>query len=123
MSAEDLIANAPSGPALLSVRAKAVCDPTGIRAIATRWRKTASKVGTYTGTIHSAVKNVNDTWEGDSADAFTDYMQNYNRAGEELHDALTSCAGSLDTLATALQETNSSVNTIYNDLVGRVATY
>lgn len=123
MSAENLIAQASSGPALLSVREKAICDPTGIRAIAKRWRNAAGKVGTYTGTLHMVVKDVDDVWEGDSADAFTDYMKKYNRAGEELHDALMSCAGSLDALATALQEANSSVNTAYDNLVSRVTTH
>ncbi|MEV6865742.1 NlpC/P60 family protein [Streptosporangium subroseum] len=123
MSAEGLIAQTSAGPALLAIRDKAACNPAEIRAIATRWRNTANKIGTDTGTLNGAVKNVDDVWEGASANDFIKYMQKYNWAGQELHDALTNCATSLDTLATTLQETKTSINTIYNNLVNQVTTY
>ncbi|MDP9849378.1 WXG100 family type VII secretion target [Streptosporangium lutulentum] len=123
MTAEGLIAQTPAGPALLAIRDQAACDPAEIRAIATRWRNTANKIGTDTGTLNGAVKNVDDVWEGASANDFVKYMQKYNWAGQELHDALTNCATTLDTLATTLQETKTSITTIYDTLVTQVTTY
>ncbi|MFC7648184.1 WXG100 family type VII secretion target [Streptosporangium lutulentum] len=123
MTAEGLIAQTPAGPALLAIRDQAACDPAEIRAIATRWRNTANKIGTDTGTLNGAVKNVDDVWEGASANDFVKYMQKYNWASQELHDALTNCATTLDTLATTLQETKTSITTIYDTLVTQVTTY
>ncbi|MEV5552961.1 NlpC/P60 family protein [Nonomuraea wenchangensis] len=120
MGVAEQVAALPGGGELAELLRKVSGSPESIRGIAKRWRGAAGKVNGYSGRIGSAVRTVDNAWNGSSADAFVTYMGGYNRAGAALHDALTNSAGALDSAAQALETAKSKVNGICNTLLNDV---
>lgn len=125
MSVREEIAKLPGGASLAALVDKVNGRPADIRAVATRWRGLAGKVNEHIGSLRSSVVDVDTNWEGDSADAFDDYMRNYNKANTTFHSALLSCAGLLDTAATALEEAKSKVDSLCGNVLAdhRITAY
>ncbi|GAA2298094.1 hypothetical protein GCM10010149_53460 [Nonomuraea roseoviolacea subsp. roseoviolacea] len=124
MGATETVDGLPGGGATLAgLLAKVNGNPAGIRDVAKRWRGTASKVSTGTGKLGTAVKNIDAGWQGGSAEDFVKYMRNYQVAGDALHDTLSGCAGSLDTVADALETAHSKVNGICENVLAQVRSY
>jgi WXG100 family type VII secretion target len=118
MSLVDSVSMLPGGGELSGFVSKlAGGDPAAIRAVATRWRGAAGKVNEYTGDLGAAVNTVDAAWQGKSSEAFGTYMRKYGKAGEALHDALSDCASSLDTAATALETAKSEVDATCGSLL------
>ena len=118
MSLADSVSMLPGGGELSGFASKlAGGNPVAIRAVATRWRGAAGKVNEYTGDLGAAVNTVDAAWQGESSEAFNDYMQKYGKAGEALHDALSDCANSLDTVATELETAKSKVDATCGSLL------
>ncbi|NUR88106.1 MAG: WXG100 family type VII secretion target, partial [Nonomuraea sp.] len=120
MSAPEAINGLPNGPTLAALAAQVTGDPGAIRGIAKRWRAAAGKVLARSGELGGAVTTVDLAWEGSSADAFVRYMSDYGRAGQDLHDALTSCADALDAAAGVLESSQRQVDGICDRLLTRV---
>ncbi|GAA3425108.1 transglycosylase SLT domain-containing protein [Streptosporangium nondiastaticum] len=113
----------PGGGPLADYLDKVSGNPEAIRAVAKRWRGTAGKVSEHLGGLGSAVQNVDDAWQGGSADDFATYMSKYGRAGEDLELAVSNCANSLDNAATALEDAKAKIGRIADTLLNDVATY
>ncbi|WP_433244263.1 WXG100 family type VII secretion target [Streptosporangium sp. CA-135522] len=88
-----------------------------ITTIATRWRTTAGDMNDHAIELTRAVNAVDHAWQGDSAEAFDDYMRKYGKAGDALHLALADCAASLDTAANTLDTAETKVNSLTSNLV------
>ncbi|NUW36961.1 C40 family peptidase [Nonomuraea sp. SMC257] len=124
MGATETVDGLPGGGTTLAgMLAKVNGNPAGIRDVARRWRGTAGKVSTGTGKLGTAVKNIDAGWQGGSADDFVKYMRNYQVAGDALHDTLSGCAGSLDTVADALETAHSKVNGICANVLAQVRSF
>ncbi|MFG1703412.1 transglycosylase SLT domain-containing protein [Nonomuraea sp. M3C6] len=123
MSAPEGLRELPGGSELATMADQVTGSPSAIRDLATRWRTAANKVLGNTGSLASAVATVDLAWEGESANAFVTYMAGYGRAGQDLHDALTSCATSLDNAATVLESSQGRVDGICDRLLTRVDMY
>ncbi|WP_436763104.1 NlpC/P60 family protein [Streptosporangium sp. V21-05] len=123
MTDMDAVAALPGGQALVALVRKADGDPAAIRAVATRWRKAVSSSAEPFRLLNNAVNQVDTAWKGASADAFVAYMGRYNRAGGSLRDALSDCAGSLDTAAGAVETATSNAGRVCDDLLAWVAEY
>ncbi|SEM05711.1 transglycosylase SLT domain-containing protein [Nonomuraea pusilla] len=123
MSAPEEIYDLPDGATLAALAGKVTGDPAAVRAIAERWRSAAGRVLSHTGELGKAVTTVDLAWEGDSANAFVDYMGDYGRAGQDLHDALMNCASSLDHAAAALESAQGRVAGVCDRLLTRVRAY
>ncbi|WP_329429444.1 WXG100 family type VII secretion target [Streptosporangium sp. NBC_01495] len=125
MSVREEIAKLPGGASLAALVDKVNGRPADIRDVAIRWRGLAGKVNEHIGSLRSAVVDVDNNWEGESANAFDVYMRNYSKANTTFHGALLTCAGLLDTAATALEEAKSKVNTLCDNVLAdhRVTVY
>ncbi|MBN6050456.1 C40 family peptidase, partial [Nonomuraea sp. RK-328] len=124
MGATETVDGLPGGGSTLAgILEKVTGNPSGIREVAKRWRGAAGKVNTGTGKLGTAVKNINTGWQGESADEFVKYMRNYKVAGDAFHDTLSGCAGSLDTLAEAVEDAHSKVNGICEGVLAQVRSY
>ncbi|GAA3421104.1 bifunctional WXG100 family type VII secretion target/C40 family peptidase [Streptosporangium vulgare] len=123
MTDMDAVAALPGGQALVALVRKADGDPTAIRAVATRWRKAVSSSTEPFTLLNNAVNQVDIAWKGASADAFVAYMRRYGRAGTSLRDALSDCAGSLDTAAGAVETARSNAERVCGDLLAWAAEY
>ncbi|MFJ2030197.1 transglycosylase SLT domain-containing protein [Streptosporangium sp. NPDC087985] len=120
---EPLAPTVPGSAELIDIAMKVNGERESITAIATRWRSAAGKVHEHTRELNGAVNTVDGAWQGESADAFDTYMRKYGKAGNALHDALSHCATSLDTVAETLNTAETKVNAITGDLVTRWNTY
>ncbi|RSN14685.1 lytic transglycosylase [Nonomuraea sp. WAC 01424] len=123
MSAPEAINSLPGGATLATLAAQVTGNPSAIRGIAGRWRTTGGEVLAAAGKLGSAVTTVDLAWEGDSANAFVRYMGDYGRAGQDLHDALVSCADALDAAADVLESSQRTVDGICDRLLTRVQNY
>ncbi|MER6950536.1 NlpC/P60 family protein [Nonomuraea sp. NPDC000554] len=124
MGATETVDGLPGGgDRLAGILQKVSGSPSSIRDLAKRWRGTAGTVNTGTGRLDTAVKNINTGWEGASADEFTKYMRAYHVAGEALHDVLTGCAGTLDSVAEAMETAHSKVNGVCEGVLERVRSF
>ncbi|SDQ43135.1 transglycosylase SLT domain-containing protein [Thermostaphylospora chromogena] len=99
---------------LLDKRDKVDGDPEKIRSIAAAWR-TASDLTDYTDDVAAAVRDVDNAWHGQSADAFVSYMGRFSTAGQGLSAALSTCASNLSDVAQALEDAKSSIDTIISN--------
>ena len=117
------VAELPGGDRLADLAAKVHGSPEEIRKIAKDWREAASDLIEHGGTLAGAVRNVGAAWQGKSADAFVGYMSGYGTAAEGLHNALRSCAQTLDAAAAALEHAHSAVTLICADVIDRAAGY
>src|SRR5690606_40473776 len=108
------IESLPGWQSLLDKRDKVDGDPEKIRSIASAWR-TASDLTDYTDNVAAAVRDVDNAWHGDSANAFVSYMGKFSTAGQGLSAALSTCASKLDTVAQALENAKSEINTIISN--------
>ncbi|MEU4546766.1 NlpC/P60 family protein [Nonomuraea dietziae] len=90
-------------------------DQAEISKISKRWRTLATNITTETGAIRRAVNTVNNAWNGGAAESFATYMAKYPEAGTTLSNALTSCAGKLDSAATALETAKGKVQALYRE--------
>ncbi|MEV0421581.1 NlpC/P60 family protein [Streptosporangium canum] len=107
----------PGSSELLTIAMKVNGAKDSITTIATRWRTTAGDLNDHAIELTRAVNRVDHSWQGDSADAFDDYMRKYGKAGHALHLALTNCAGALDTAAGAVDTAEAKVKTLTENLV------
>ncbi|MEV0145225.1 MULTISPECIES: NlpC/P60 family protein [unclassified Nonomuraea] len=124
MGATETVDGLPGGGSeLAGILQKVNGSPSTIRDVAKRWRGTAGKVGTGTGRLATAVKNINTGWQGGSADEFVKYMRNYQVAGDALNDVLSGCAGTLDSVADALETAHSKVNGICEGVLAQVRSF
>ncbi|ACZ90758.1 NlpC/P60 family protein [Streptosporangium roseum] len=113
----------PGSSELLTIAMKVNGAKDSITTIAKRWRTTAGNLNDHAIELTRAVNTVDHSWQGDSADAFDDYMRKYRKAGDALHVALTDCAGALDTAAGALDTAETKVKTLTENLVTEWNTY
>jgi WXG100 family type VII secretion target len=120
MSAPEAINALPGGPTLAGLADQVTGDPAAIRGIAKRWRTAAGQVLDDSGDLGTAVSTVDLAWEGESADAFVVYMRDYGKAGQDLHDALITCADALDVAAGVLEGAQGTVDGICDRLLTRV---
>lgn len=124
MGVAEQIAQLPGGgPELAEILLSVSGSPDTIRGIATRWRSAAGKAHNHAGRINTAVQDVDDAWQGGSADAFATYMSAYGRAGYALHTALENSASSLDSAAEALETAKSKIGSICGGLLEDVQAY
>ncbi|NUW44507.1 bifunctional WXG100 family type VII secretion target/C40 family peptidase [Nonomuraea rhodomycinica] len=124
MGASETVDGLPGdGSKLAGILEKLTGDPSGIREVAKRWRGTAGKVSTGTGKLGTAVKNINAGWQGGSAEDFVTYMRDYQVAGDALHDILSGCAGSLDTVADEIEKAHSKVNSLCEGVLAQVRSF
>ncbi|MFF0307919.1 transglycosylase SLT domain-containing protein [Streptosporangium sp. NPDC004379] len=113
----------PGGGTLAGYLDQVSGDPEAIRAVAKRWRGASGKTNEHLGALGAAVRNVDDAWQGASADGFVTYMSKYGRAGEELDIAVSSCANSLDDAAGALEDAKAKIGRIADTLLTDVSAY
>ncbi|MET8049360.1 transglycosylase SLT domain-containing protein [Streptosporangium sp. NPDC005286] len=127
MAAPDGIAAAlsglPRGDELVGLRRQVAGAPASIRKVATRWRTTANAAIELVSGLNTTVIDVDNAWQGASADTFRGYMRTYDRACDGFRDALVSCANSLDAVAARLEEASSTVDNICGNLLNRVETH
>ncbi|MET7465804.1 NlpC/P60 family protein [Nonomuraea sp. NPDC005501] len=124
MGATETVDGLPGGGSELArILEKVNGSPSTIRDVAKRWRGTAGSVSTRTGRLSTAVKNINTGWQGDSADEFVKYMRNYQVAGDAVNDLLGGCAGTLDSIADALETAHSKVNGICEGVLAQVRSF
>ncbi|MEV4381443.1 transglycosylase SLT domain-containing protein [Streptosporangium sp. NPDC049644] len=127
MTASDDVAAAlgrlPGGGDLAALRKKVSGAPAVIRTVMTRWQGTANGANELMGDLKAAVLDVDDAWQGASADAFCDYMRTYDKAGDGFHDALDGCAVSVGEVATKLTDASAKVDGICATLLNRVETH
>src|SRR5690606_27269025 len=69
----------------------------------------------YTDDVAAAVRDVDNAWHGQSADAFVSYMGRFSTAGQGLSAALSTCASNLSDVAQALEDAKSSIDTIISN--------
>ncbi|MFI6890005.1 transglycosylase SLT domain-containing protein [Streptosporangium canum] len=113
----------PGSSELLTIAMNVNGAKDSITTIATRWRTTAGDLNDHAIELTRAVNTVDHSWQGDSADAFDDYMRKYGKAGDALHLALADCAGALDTAAGAIDTAEAKVKTLTENLVTEWNTY
>ncbi|MFD8560046.1 WXG100 family type VII secretion target [Streptosporangium canum] len=113
----------PGSSELLTIAMNVNGAKDSITTIAKRWRTTAGDLNDHAIELTRAVNTVDHSWQGDSADAFDDYMRKYGKAGDALHLALADCAGALDTAAGALDTAEAKVKTLTENLVTEWNTY
>ncbi|MFD8560044.1 NlpC/P60 family protein [Streptosporangium canum] len=113
----------PGSSELLTIAMNVNGAKDSITTIAKRWRTTAGDLNDHAIELTRAVNRVDHSWQGDSADAFDDYMRKYGKAGHALRLALASCAGALDTAAGALDTAEAKVKTLTENLVTEWNTY
>ncbi|RVX47339.1 WXG100 family type VII secretion target [Nonomuraea polychroma] len=119
MSVSDL----PEYQQLMEMLRKVTGDPDKITSLAGAWRSASGDLNEFAGELGAAVEVVDDAWKGRSADQFDTYMRKYGRAAEELKGALSSCASSLDGVASALREARTEISAIRKDLVTNAHNY
>ncbi|GAA3534097.1 transglycosylase SLT domain-containing protein [Nonomuraea rosea] len=108
MSALDDVRGVPGGAELADLAARVIGDPGAITAAANAWRAAADTAQQQAGAVRTATAEVDDAWQGDSADAFAGYMSGLVGCGDTLQQALRDCAGQLDTAAGALSSAESA---------------
>ncbi|OUC76147.1 WXG100 family type VII secretion target, partial [Streptosporangium minutum] len=85
---EPLTPLVPGSSELLTIAMKVNGAKESITTIANRWRTTAGDLNDHAIELTRAVNTVDHSWQGDSADAFDDYMRKYGKAGHALRGAL-----------------------------------
>ncbi|MEU4806755.1 WXG100 family type VII secretion target [Actinosynnema sp. NPDC023587] len=121
MSAVDEVAALPGGQALAQLADKVdKARPEAVREIANRWRQAASKSAESGNDIAQRVGQLDNAWEGGSADGFVAYMGEFTKGGTALNEALTAAAGDLDSAAAALESAKTSIGRICETVLGRV---
>ncbi|MET8334003.1 transglycosylase SLT domain-containing protein [Streptosporangium canum] len=120
---EPLTPVVPGSSELLTIAMNVNGAKDSITTIAKRWRTTAGDMNDHAIELTRAVNTVDHSWQGDSAEAFDDYMRKYGKAGDALHLALADCAGALDTAAGALDTAEAKVKTLTENLVTEWNTY
>lgn len=127
MAAPDDVAAAlgrlPGGSDLAALRKQVSGAPAVIRTVVTRWRGTANGANELMGELKATATDVDNAWQGASADTFRDYMRTYDKAGDGFHAALGSCATLINEVATKLTDASSKVNGICGTLLSRVETH
>ncbi|MET8138830.1 NlpC/P60 family protein [Sphaerisporangium sp. NPDC005288] len=123
MTDADAVAALPEGQELAALLKKTDGDPAAVEAIAKRWRTAASGSVEKLRALGTALRTMDDAWEGDSADAFVAYMNRYGRAGDSLREVLVNCAGCLDSAAGAVRTARKNVVQTCDDLLAWVAEY
>ncbi|MEV4250959.1 WXG100 family type VII secretion target, partial [Streptosporangium canum] len=113
---EPIVPVVPGSSELLTIAMKVNGAKDSITTIATRWRTTAGDLNDHAIELTRAVNTVDHSWQGDSADAFDNYMRKYGKAGHALRLALADCAGALDTAAGALDTAEAKVKTLTENL-------
>lgn len=113
----------PGGDVLARILERVSGDPGAVRDVAKRWRGAGGKTGEYVGRLGTAVKGVNTSWQGDSADAFDKYMSRYSTAGGALYDATNDSATVLDNVAQTLETSASKVRGICGDVLDKAVAY
>ena len=121
MSAVDDVAALPDGGEVADIARKVEnAQPQAIRDIVSHWRDSAGKCGDEGKAVTSAVNGLDGAWQGQSADAFTQYMGNFSKAGGSVADALNNAAGGLEAAASALEQAKTSVDSRCEGLLGEV---
>lgn len=109
MSLQDEVAATPGGQALASQIAMLDVQPVALSDTAAGLRTTGTDAGEATAAVQSSVAALDGAWQGESADAFVGYMNDFNSAGIQLAEATEGVAGALDALADALTGAKASV--------------
>ncbi|MED7927446.1 transglycosylase SLT domain-containing protein [Nonomuraea sp. LP-02] len=92
-------------------------DPEAIKDLAAALRVAGSHATTSTNALSRYVTEVGAAWKGDSATAFTEYMDAYPKAGSDLREALSSCATALNAVAGKIEDAHTTVNTLHVNAV------
>ncbi|MEV4549580.1 WXG100 family type VII secretion target [Nonomuraea wenchangensis] len=92
-------------------------DPEAIKDLAAALRVAGSHASTSTNALSRSVTAVGAAWKGESATAFTEYMDAYPKAGSDLREALSACAKSLTTVAGKIEDAHTTVNTLHVNAV------
>lgn len=98
-------------------------DPQAIRSTATAWRTAGGHATSAVKSLSSAVGEVNNSWQGNSANAFEKYMAGYPVAAGGLQDVLSACADALDKAAFALEDAHGRISLLQQDAIDRAAEY
>jgi WXG100 family type VII secretion target len=117
------VAHLPGGAALDEMLRKVTGKPGGIDKIAEQWTASSGDIEEFAGALSSAVRNVDEAWNGRSAKSFDDYMRKYGTAAESLKTALNDCAAALKSAASALRESHTEISSICRDLSTNAASY
>ncbi|WP_157570254.1 transglycosylase SLT domain-containing protein [Microtetraspora malaysiensis] len=117
------LAELPGGGELAGLLADVTGKPELIRGLATRWSGLMRRLDEQGGALVTAVNNVDDAWQGSSADAFVTHMRKYGPAAEELHDALDRAVRNLRKAADALEKSHTEVSALCDGVVRNAGMY
>ncbi|MEU6790617.1 WXG100 family type VII secretion target [Nonomuraea wenchangensis] len=92
-------------------------DPEAIKDLAAALRVAGSHATTSTNALSRYVAEVGAAWQGDSATAFTEYMDAYPKAGSDLREALSACATALNAVAGRIEDAHTTVDTLHVNAV------
>nr|WP_090046841.1 transglycosylase SLT domain-containing protein [Lentzea fradiae] len=116
----DEVSALPGGAELAALADKVeTAQPQAVRDIAARWKQAAGKCGDQTAVVQRSAAQLDDAWEGRSADGFAAYMGDLTKCGTSMSDALNAAATDLETAATALETAKSSMSRICETLLSR----
>ncbi|HEX7309122.1 WXG100 family type VII secretion target, partial [Lentzea sp.] len=120
MSAMDEVSALPGGAELAALADKVdTAQPQAVRDIASRYKQAAGKCGDQTNVLQKSVAQLDDAWEGKSADGFVAYMGNVTKCGTSMAEALNGAATDLEAAANALETAKSSMSRICETLLSR----
>ncbi|MFF4773034.1 WXG100 family type VII secretion target [Microtetraspora fusca] len=117
------LAALPGGGELAGLLADVTGKPELIRGLATRWSGVMRMLNEQGGTLVAAVDDVDNAWQGASADAFVTHMRKYGPAADELHDALDRAVRNLRKAADALEKAHTDVYAICEGVVHDAEAY
>ncbi|PPK67883.1 transglycosylase SLT domain-containing protein [Actinokineospora auranticolor] len=118
MTAKDDAAALGGTAAQLAATANKVylAQPAVIGDLGTKFTTAATANSDSGSKVDNSVKQLDDAWQGKSADGFVAYMANYTKASTALTDVLNGAAGDLRTAATGLQNARDTLEGIFGDL-------
>ncbi len=96
MGSADTLAGYAGGEAVATAAAKVKdADTEAITSAATRLATAAGNLSSYSGEVAGGVTQLDEAWEGRSADEFVAYMTRFRTAGTDIGTAMTDASTAL----------------------------
>lgn len=117
------ISDIPGGWEFLQLLAWVTGEPKTIEDIAYAWESCGSHAAIETSALIKNLNEVDDKWDGESADAFDHYMRRFPPAGGSFNDAVHDGAAKLRTVAAELKTAVPNISKLRDDTVGAAQKY
>ncbi|MEV4395642.1 transglycosylase SLT domain-containing protein [Nonomuraea sp. NPDC049607] len=117
------ITEIPGGAEFLTLLTKITGKPETIEAVAKAWGACGSHAAIETAGLIVNLEEVNDRWDGDSADAFDLYMNRFPKAGDTFHSTVNTATEALKNVATDLRNAVPQIERLRDETVGSAQKY